>query len=369
MPQQPPSLAEPGPAARDIRRMQPDPRLDRARFAARFRARFFDPAFDPAAADIDALVEIAWNAYDEGRKAPRTTKAGPEFADPDYALSDEWRRTRDAILAAQARQQDPATPRRILLICASPRSEHTCPGESSKTWRLLQVAQAVLQKAGAACDVLELNRLTSEYGRIIHPCKACVSTAMPLCHWPCSCYPNHALGQAPDWMGEIYEQWTAAHGVMILTPVHWNHVPSVLKLMMDRLVCADGGNPDPTRTRGKSAELAKQIELDGWDYPQHLAGRAFGLVVHGDTEGVRGVRHALSDWLQGMGLVDAGYASQLDRYVGYYVPYAGSHRSLDSDPALFEETRNVTLALLERVEQLRRGQAEAGAKLPRARRK
>jgi hypothetical protein len=33
---------------------------------------------------------------------------------------------------------------------------------------------------------------------------------------------------------------------------------SPLKLMMDRLVCADGGNPDPTRTQGKNAELAKQ---------------------------------------------------------------------------------------------------------------
>ena len=227
----------------------------------------------------------------------------------------------------------------------------------------------MVEDAGAVCDVLELNRLTSEPDRIIHPCKACVSTAMPLCHWPCSCYPNHALGQVHDWMGEIYVQWAAAHGVLILTPVHWNHAPSVLKLMMDRLVCADGGNPDPTRTQGKQAELAKQIELDGWDYPQHLAGRAFGLVVHGDTEGVRSVRHALSDWLQGMGLVDAGYASQLDRYVGYYGPYATSHAALDDEPALFEETRNVARALLERVGQARRGAREAGDDLPRARRK
>jgi multimeric flavodoxin WrbA len=369
MAQRPPTIPDPSAPARDVRHVQPDPRLDREVFIARFRARFFDPAFEDESEGVAALADIAWQAYNESRKAPRTMKAGPEFADPDYDLSVEWRATRDAILDAQSRQRDPAAPRRILLVCASPRSEHTCPGESSKTWRLLQVAQTVLQERGAACDVIELNRLTSEYGRVIHPCKACVSTAMPLCHWPCSCYPNHALGQVPDWMGEIYVQWAAAHGVLILTPVHWNHVPSVLKLMMDRLVCADGGNSDPTRTQGKKAELAKQIELDGWDYPQHLAGRAFGLVVHGDTEGVRGVRHALADWLQGMGLVDAGYASQLDRYVGYYEPYAVSHRALDDDAALFEETRNVALALLERVEQLRHGQAEAGADLPRARRK
>ena len=42
---------------------------------------------------------------------------------------------------------------------------------------------------------------------------------MPLCHWPCSCYPNHALRQTDDWMDEIYERWVAAHGVIILTPV------------------------------------------------------------------------------------------------------------------------------------------------------
>ena len=60
--------------------------------------------------------------------------------------------------------------------------------------------------------MLDLSLLTSEYGRHIHPCKGCVSTAMPLCHWPCSCYPNHALNQTNDWMAEIYERWVAAHG-------------------------------------------------------------------------------------------------------------------------------------------------------------
>ena len=105
--------------------------------------------------------------------------------------------------------------------------------------------------------MLDLSRLASEYGRHIHPCKACFSTAAALCHWPCSCYPNHSLGQTQDWMNEIYPMWVAAHGVMIVTPVNWYQVSSPLKLMMDRLVCADGGNPDPTRTHGKDAEAAK----------------------------------------------------------------------------------------------------------------
>jgi len=42
---------------------------------------------------------------------------------------------------------------------------------------------------------------------------------MPLCNWPCSCYPNHALDQTNDWMAEIYERWAAAHAVIIVSPV------------------------------------------------------------------------------------------------------------------------------------------------------
>ncbi len=48
-------------------------------------------------------------------------------------------------------------------------------------------------------------------------------------------------------MNEIYPRWVDAHGVMIVTPVYWYQAPGGLKSMMDRLVCADGGNPDPTR--------------------------------------------------------------------------------------------------------------------------
>lgn len=349
----------PKPEAPAPRKGQPDPKLDHASFHARFRQGFQDPAFDAHRTALAAIADVAWEAYHEGRKAPHSHPAGPGFRDPAYDLSDEWRAARDAIHAAETHQRDPASPTRVLLVCASPRSEHTCPGEMSKTWRLVEAARTELAARGVECEVLELNRIVSEYGREIHPCKACVSTAMPLCHWPCSCYPNHGLGQHHDWMNDIYPMWSAAHGVLIVTPVHWNQAPSPLKLMIDRLVCADGGNPDPTSTQGKDATIAKQIELDGWDYPQHLAGRAFGLVVHGDAEGTQAVRHALADWLRGMGLVDAGALSQVDRYVGYYAPYATSHEALDDDP-LFEETRNAARALAERIDKLRHGDREAG---------
>ena len=83
-------------------------------------------------------------------------------------------------------------------------------------------------------------------------------------------------------------------------PVHWYQAPSVLKLMMDRLVCADGGNPDPTSTHGKEAAEAKALELQGWDYPRHLKGRIFSVITHGDSAGIESLRRNLHDWLTDM---------------------------------------------------------------------
>jgi multimeric flavodoxin WrbA len=137
-------------------------------------------------------------------------------------------------------------------------------------------------------------------------------------------------------MNEIYPMWVAAHGIMIITPVNWYHTSSSLKLMIDRLVCADGGNADPTLSRGKDAARAKEIELEGWAYPRHLAGRLFAVIVHGDVEGAATVRRSLSDWLKSMSLVPAGPRAEVDRYIGYFEPYATSHDALDADLAIQE---------------------------------
>src|SRR3954468_12563388 len=325
-----------------VRTGQGSTRLSKEEFQRRWKERFYDPAFDPERDKIDRLAEIAWEAYYEHRKSPITRKAGPEFADPEDELAIEWLEARESIHVAQKQFEDPGSPSRILLISGSPRTDETCPSEMAKTFRIATIAREVIEKEpGFQVDFLDLSNLSSEFGRVIYPCKACVSTAMPLCHWPCSCYPNHYLGQVHDWMNDLYPRWVAAHGVMIVTPVHWYQATSPLKLMMDRLVCADGGNPDPTSTGGKDPERAKALEMKGWPYPKHLAGRAYGLVVHGDVAGIEGSRRALSDWLDWMGLVDAGTQARLDRYIGYYESYALSHETLDRDLAVQEEVRNV----------------------------
>jgi len=340
----------------DVRKGQAPGHLPRTEFSVRFHNSFRDPAFEAESAALGRLEEIAWQAYSDGRKAPRTRKAGPGYADPDYDLSLDWIEAKERIDRARTTWADPASRSRVLVICGAARNDGTCPGEISKTFRLTQLICEEVEKADMSVDRLDLSLLTSEYGRHIHPCKGCVSTAMPLCHWPCSCYPNHSLNQTNDWMAEIYERWTAAHGIVIVTPVYWYQAPSPLKLMIDRLVCADGGNPDPTSTGGKKPEKAKAIELAGWSYPKHLDRRAYGVVVHGDVAGIEGSRRSLCDWLDWMGLIDAGRDSQLDRMIGYYEPYATSHATLDKDTAVQDEVRNVGRAVIRTVSALRNGQ-------------
>jgi len=68
-------------------------------------------------------------------------------------------------------------------------------------------------------------------------------------------------------------------------------------------------------------------------------------------------------------LVPAGATALLDRYIGYYEPYATSHEALDKDDAFMEETKNAARALLEAVNEMRRGRREPGSELPAPRKK
>ena len=153
-------MAEP-----DVRKGMPAVKLPRTEFEKRYRSRFVDPAFQPLQRELDAIVEAAWDAYSHSRKAPHTRRAGPGFADPDYEISVDWLAAREAILEAQRRHDDATAQPRILVINGSARSEHTCPGEMSKTWRLVKLAEPVFAKMGFAVDLLDLSRHSA--GRFI----------------------------------------------------------------------------------------------------------------------------------------------------------------------------------------------------------
>jgi hypothetical protein len=151
------SVFDPDPL--EPRRGTPDPQLDEAEFRHRFASQFQDPAFAPLASEIGRITEAAWDAYTHARKSPHTRKAGGEFHDPNYDLSTDWIAARDAVAAAQTRHDNSFGPARILLIAGSARSEHTCPGEMSKSYRLMQIARAIfVEREGVEVEMLELHR-------------------------------------------------------------------------------------------------------------------------------------------------------------------------------------------------------------------
>jgi len=108
---------------------------------------------------------------------------------------------------------------------------------------------------------------------------------------------------------------------MIICPVHWYQAPAALKLMMDQMVCADGGNPDRSRNPRQGCRVCKAAR-GCWSYPRHLASRVFSVIVHGDSAGADNLRRMLTDWLTDMHLRPAGDIALLDRYVSYYRLYA-----------------------------------------------
>lgn len=65
-----------------------------------------------------------------------------------------------------------------------------------------------------------------------------------------------------------------------------------------------------------------------------------------------------------MNLFPASEGAVLDRYIGYYKPYATSHEELDRDLAIFEETCNAARALIQAITDLRAGVRPPDQDLP-----
>jgi hypothetical protein len=141
------------PESAQPRKGMPSPRLGEDEFKQRFLDQFQDTAFSSLQAELNKMADAAWDGYSHSRKSPRTRRAGEGYADPDYQLAHAWINAADAVHAALRAHRDDAE-HRILLINASPRSEHTCPGEMSKSYRLAQIAQSVFLNEHARVDLL-----------------------------------------------------------------------------------------------------------------------------------------------------------------------------------------------------------------------
>lgn len=174
-------------------------------------------------------------------------------------------------------------PLRVLVISGSDRREFNCPGVDSKS-RMLMLRMAARLPADWEIDLEDLGNL---YGREkIQSCNACVSTSMALCCWPCNCYERGSRDE-PDlmWNLDLYARWDLADAVAVIGPVNWYGPTSNLKLMFDRLVCCNGGNPREDLIDHKDPELAMRLEHEArWKALSlnHLEGRTCAFFTYGD---------------------------------------------------------------------------------------
>jgi NADPH-dependent FMN reductase len=175
-------------------------------------------------------------------------------------------------------------PLRVLLIAGSNRRQYNCPGVDSKA-RSLMLRMADKLPQGWEIDYEDLGNV---YGRArIQSCNACVSTAMALCVWPCNCYEPGNKDE-PDllWDLDLYARLDLADAWAFIGPVNWYAPSSNLKLMFDRLVCMNGGNPREDLIEHKNPELAMALEHSPeWEdlSVNHLEGRTAAFFCYSDS--------------------------------------------------------------------------------------
>ena len=174
-------------------------------------------------------------------------------------------------------------PFRVLIISGSDRRQYNCPGIDSKS-RTLMLRMADRLPQDWEIDYEDLGNL---YARAkIQSCNGCVSTAMALCVWPCNCYEKDSRAE-PDlmWDLDLYARLDLADAWAIIGPHYWYGPTSNLKLMFDRLVCMNGGNPREELIDHKDPELAMRLEKSPeWEAlnVNHLEGRTAGFFCYTD---------------------------------------------------------------------------------------
>jgi len=177
-------------------------------------------------------------------------------------------------------------PFRVLIISGSGRRQYNCPGVDSKSRALMLRMADRLPKDWE----IDYEDIANVYARArIQSCNACVSTSMALCCWPCNCYEKNSKVE-PDlmWNLDLYSRLDLADAWAIIGPVNWYGPTSNLKLMFDRLVCMNGGNPREELIEHKNPELAMKLEhAPEWEElsVNHLEGRTAAFFCYGDGGG------------------------------------------------------------------------------------
>ena len=175
---------------------------------------------------------------------------------------------------------------RVFIIAGSSRRVTNCPAADSKSGFFAQRAKELLPRDW----IVDVFNVANDFVLPkIQSCNACVSTSMALCVWPCNCYEKHSYLE-PDlmWDEDIYARIYAADAIIVCAPVNWYGPTSSVKMLFDRLICANGGNPDETLINHKDGTLAAKLENSpAWrDLSlNHLEGRTAAFFVYGDNGG------------------------------------------------------------------------------------
>ncbi|WP_341530890.1 NAD(P)H-dependent oxidoreductase [Nostoc sp. UHCC 0302] len=177
-------------------------------------------------------------------------------------------------------------PFRVLIISGSNRRQYNCPGVDSKS-RTLMLRMAERLPQDWEIDYEDLGNVFARAR--IQSCNACASTSMALCVWPCNCYePNNKAEPDLMWDLDMYSRLDLADAWAIIGPINWYAPSSNLKLMFDRLVCMNGGNPQEDLIGHKDPEKAMALEHSPeWEELSlnHLEGRTAGFFCYGDGGG------------------------------------------------------------------------------------
>lgn len=181
--------------------------------------------------------------------------------------------------------------KRIVIIVGSARVKDNCPGQESKTSIIVKHAIKDLPE-DIEIDLIDL--AVQDDVPIVQPCKGCISTAGGAhCHFPCSCYFK-GDDQHPDFMSDfdVYKRLERADAFIVFSPINWWNVPTQVKAMFDRLVCAsltltdkqavellgDGNikNPAKTKKLSESKDFKKLVK-------NHLEGKVAAFYIQGDN--------------------------------------------------------------------------------------
>ena len=199
-------------------------------------------------------------------------------------------------------------PYRALILSGSDRRQYNCPGVDSKSRALmLRMAERLPQEWE-----IDYEDLGNVYARArIQSCNACVSTSMALCCWPCNCYEKDSRME-PDlmWDLDLYARLDLSDAWAVIGPINWYAPSSNLKLMFDRLVCMNGGNPREELIEHKNPELAVKLEhSQQWKElsVNHLEGRTCAFFCYGD---------------KGADEIDETGLPKLLRHKDYFIPEA-----------------------------------------------